>query len=639
MDTLYTVCDDVEGVLEAAGHPPDIGNGSSPLRGPVTLGPSPLGAELRTRVTREFGPDAMGYSPTQTLRDGPCVEAATLLPMKSSLDEDDLKVLRRLGRGGSGVVEAAEQTSLGRKVALKHVHFPDDQRSVATLLREAEITARLSHPSIVPVHHIFEDADLGPVVVMGLLEGRTWRSLINDPKTPDYSARAIRTAIEVCFALEYAHSQSVLHLDVKPDNVILGSFGEVYLIDWGIAMDLRNEPTRNLLKGTPAYMAPEMLTPETTPITERTDVYLLAGSLLEALTGRCPHPSATLLGAMQEASRPVDVPSDRVAPSLVGTLQRALQADPDQRFQSVAELRLALEAHLAHRDADRLLLAIQLDWRALQAEQNGTRERYLQLFRRLDAAEALWPDNEAIPSLRATLSAAWLAKALREDDLVGAAQAARGVRREDHHSMSLVSELEARQQELQRAGDHLRRLQRQLDLGHKVRQRRGAFATLLAVFFVFPSILFLSDPRWAPHSTPVMFVLALGCSLIWGGILLCWRNALSSTYASREAIHTITLCAMGVCVHRAWAVYTDQDPVHVGQLDLMIYALALASRSYLHRIFRVSAVYMVGCFAVAAVWPFTTRLLLTLGPVGVLAMLVFVSDRIPRFDRSSAGDR
>jgi hypothetical protein len=593
-------------------------------RGTPTLGPETLGDRLRSRITRELGPDAMLYSPTQTLREGARLEESTRRPAPT-LDAEDLTVLRRIGRGGSGVVEAARQSSLGRDVALKRVHYPEDQRSVDTLLREAAVTARLNHPSIVPVHRLFEDPDLGPVIVMGLLDGRTWRHG-TDAHTPEGRRACIQVAIEVCFALEYAHSQSVLHLDVKPDNILLGSFGEVHLIDWGIAMDLLVEPIRTVLKGTPTYMAPEMLTPETTPLTVRTDVYLLAGSLLEVLTGRPPHTATSLLEAMVAAAEPVHIPAS-LPPSLAAVLRRALSVDPAARHASVADLRADLEDHLAQRDAERLLLQTQLAWDDAADHPPGTCD-YRQLLARLDAADDLRPGRPDVAAFRATLARAWLAEALALDDLASARLAADRLAPEDPRCAALLDELDARQNALQRAGAHLQHMERALDLAAHSRQRRNAFGALLAVLLVVQATLTLLDPRPTPPPPEQMLALAVGCSLVWAGIVVAFRATLRATYGSREAVHTMSLAAVGIVLHRAWAVHAGTDPVAIGQVDLLLYTLILASRANLHRVFRWATVWTAACFGLATWWPLGTRLLLTVGPVGVLTMLVFLWDRV-----------
>ncbi len=258
-----------------------------------------------------------------------------------------------LGQGGMGVVRLATQVTLGRKVAVKRLApgraGPDD---VEALLSEAWLSGSLEHPNIVPVHELGLDAEGLPVLVMKRIEGLSWASLLRDPDALAAHAPSrapleahLRIFIAVCNALHYAHARGVVHRDVKPDNVMVGAFGEVYLVDWGIAS--APGPARQLA-GTPVYMAPEMLGGEHAIISALTDVYLLGAVLCELLTGRAPHDASTPERLVESvlASSPV-LPDD--APMELAALARlCMSADPTQRPASALAVRLALEDFLAH---------------------------------------------------------------------------------------------------------------------------------------------------------------------------------------------------------------------------------------------------------------------------------------------------
>ena len=157
----------------------------------------------------------------------------------------------------------------GREVAVKRLR-PEviSPETESALLHEARSTGRLEHPNIVPVH-LLDFGDEGrPRLVMKRLEGVAWRELIRQPGHPAWAhlrgdplTRHIQILMQVCNAVEYAHSRRVIHRDIKPANVMVGSFGEVYLVDWGIALDLSSHQrgTTPEVAGTPSYMAPEML--------------------------------------------------------------------------------------------------------------------------------------------------------------------------------------------------------------------------------------------------------------------------------------------------------------------------------------------------------------------------------------------
>ncbi|MCA2978545.1 MAG: serine/threonine protein kinase [Myxococcaceae bacterium] len=279
----------------------------------------------------------------------------------------DFTTGRVLGEGGMGKVVVATQRALGREVALKFLRdSPEDASRAAELLREGVVTGQLEHPNIVPVHLLARTDDGQPFFVMKRIEGTPWSTLLADPAALADFPRAgakpplvfhLEVLLEVCDAVAFAHSRGVLHRDLKPANVMLGAFGEVYLLDWGIALALDERPAlprasdERGLAGTATYMAPEMAAAEG-GLTERTDVYLLGAILYEVLTGRPPHAGATLVQQLSRAFEaappvfPADVPSE-----LAALCRRALARRPDERFPSARALHEALRDALARRDA------------------------------------------------------------------------------------------------------------------------------------------------------------------------------------------------------------------------------------------------------------------------------------------------
>lgn len=265
-----------------------------------------------------------------------------------------------------GVIRAATQIALGRSVAVKTLK--SDRRGKAAaidLLREAWVTGSLEHPNVVPVHLVEIDQDGMPVIVMKKITGVEWSKLLADPLeverrfgATDLLSWNLGILMSVLNALRYAHSCGVVHRDLKPSNVMVGDFGEVYLLDWGIAVSLRDDGSGRLplaihatqLAGTPHYMAPEMLGRAGSPsITERTDVYLVGSVLYELIAGRPPHEGASIGAVLASvvASSPAIPPS---APTeLAAICLRAMSAEPEQRFASADELRLAIQQYLEHR--------------------------------------------------------------------------------------------------------------------------------------------------------------------------------------------------------------------------------------------------------------------------------------------------
>ncbi|MFN7700504.1 MAG: serine/threonine-protein kinase, partial [Deltaproteobacteria bacterium] len=178
-----------------------------------------------------------------------------------------------LGVGGMGVVKLGQQRSLERAVALKSLKDGLESPSARLkLLREAWITGKLEHPNIVPVHDLGVDERGEPRIVLKRIEGASWSSLLTDRDevrrrfdSEDLLEWNLRVLLEVARALHFAHARGIVHRDLKPENVMIGSFGEVYLVDWGLAVALEDDGTSRLplardateLAGTPSYMAPE----------------------------------------------------------------------------------------------------------------------------------------------------------------------------------------------------------------------------------------------------------------------------------------------------------------------------------------------------------------------------------------------
>jgi serine/threonine protein kinase len=160
----------------------------------------------------------------------------------------EIEILRTLGEGGMGQVFLARQHSLDRQVAVKAIK-PSQVGEYAQLamLHEARIAGALEHPNVVPIHSLSQDADGLPLLVMKRIDGTSWKDLLKNPRHPywlkepqERLQQNIEILMQVCNALHFAHTKGVLHRDIKPENVMLGNFGEIYLLDWGIAVHLEN---------------------------------------------------------------------------------------------------------------------------------------------------------------------------------------------------------------------------------------------------------------------------------------------------------------------------------------------------------------------------------------------------------------
>lgn len=280
----------------------------------------------------------------------------------------DLILGDEIGRGGMAMVHRARQMPIRRDVAIKRLREDLSLESAkGELLREALIVSQLEHPNILPIYDIRVDAEGDPVLVMKRIDGVCWWDIINDPNDPDYQRFGhftlewhLQTMVQVTHAISYAHAKGIIHRDIKPENVMIGEFGEVYVLDWGIAVALDDRyggqlPTRADVKtvvGTPAYLAPEMTEADGNALSTATDVYLLGSTLHEILTGEPPHQGDTVVDKMLSAAQsvPKEYP-DNVPRELAGICRRAMARRPEERYDDVGEMREALLAFLDHRSS------------------------------------------------------------------------------------------------------------------------------------------------------------------------------------------------------------------------------------------------------------------------------------------------
>jgi serine/threonine-protein kinase len=276
------------------------------------------------------------------------------------LDTGDRYVIGpQLGRGGMGEVVAAHDTRIGREIAIKRLHDDDPGPvALARFLREARIQGRLDHPAIPPVHELDHDADGRPFFAMKKLSGHTLAEALRDPELrPKFPRqRLLRAFVDVCLAIEFAHNRGVIHRDIKPSNVLLGEYGEVYVLDWGVARMVNGEPeigvtVAGAALGTPGYMSPEQIRGRI-DVDARADVYALGCILYEILAGTTLHPrgDAALMSALHPVDARPSTRADDVPPELDALCVAATALDREARVPSARALGDAVQAYL---DGDR----------------------------------------------------------------------------------------------------------------------------------------------------------------------------------------------------------------------------------------------------------------------------------------------
>src|SRR5579864_3006287 len=323
---------------------------------------------------------------------------------------------KEIDRGGMGIIYRATDTVLGREVAVKVLQEKYGALSEAALrfAFEARITGQLQHPSIPPVHDLGTLSDGRPFLAMKLIKGKTLDESLKD--RPDAAAdrgRLVAVFEQICQALAYAHSHDVIHRDLKPANVMVGAFGEVQVMDWGLAKILGAEPapasptetqsdaTRALpqispssdlgspteagsMLGTPAFAPPEQVAGEIEKVDTRADVFGLGAILAVILTGKPPYVGATfesvrvmaLRGKLDDCFARLDASWSE--PELVALCKRCLAFEPAERppnagevAKAVAELRAAADERARRAELER----VRVEGEQATAEARATERR------------------------------------------------------------------------------------------------------------------------------------------------------------------------------------------------------------------------------------------------------------------------
>ena len=369
-----------------------------------------------------------------------------------------------IGRGGTADVFRGLQNSLGREVAIKR-GLHQDASTRQRFLAEAQVTASLDHSAILPIHDLVEMPDGNPALVMKLVRGQAWDQVL---KTPRALAVELGVLMQVAQAVAFAHHRGVVHLDLKPANVMVSDFGEVLLMDWGCAAAL-NEGVQERMPlvpmardidrafGTPAYMPPEQATGDGERIGVGTDVYLLGSILHRLLAGRPPHRR----GSFQETLLAVvsgHIPElpESTPPALVALRDRAMAAHPDGRHPNVEAFMRELGSWIEHRKSDELARNALVTLRLLERQLEPTEALYVDMEAALGGFEQalrLWPENPTAMDgqqrarqaiIRLALSAGDLGLAEAHAARIGSEGARADALREVHEARQRSAEQERR---------------------------------------------------------------------------------------------------------------------------------------------------------------------------------------------------
>jgi len=454
----------------------------------------------------------------------PMQQAATHEPPCRRVGDDehaDYRLYDTIGQGGMGVVHWASQRGLARRIALKRLRSDkmDDPLARLAFVTEALVTAQLEHPNIVTVHELCVDADGRPFYLMKPVHGRAWSRCRHGFSL----ARNLDILLTVCDAVAYAHSRGVLHRDLKPGNIMIGSYGEVVVMDWGLAVavpDHADSPAPSLaglqgepaIGGTPAYMPPEMALGQGDRIDIRSDVYLLGAILFELLHDEPPHDGDSVLDCLRHAAGNQLVTSTHRG-ELAAIANKALATEPADRYSDVAGFRASVSDYRAHAES------MQLSERAAErldlAMASSDYDAFARALYGFEEALGLWSGNRR--ALRGRQEARWAyaTAALEKNDLDLAASL---IGDEPEGLEDLAQQLQqarARRQQTQQAERRLARVEAQR---HRESDRK--WHCIAAEDFQDDSF----HQRWQVHSINQMW--SPGELRLWGGspALIIYRD-------------------------------------------------------------------------------------------------------------------
>ena len=576
-----------------------------------------------------------------------------------------LELLGPLAEGGMGVIYRAEQRPLKREVAVKTLkdEFLDEDFK-HRLLREAHITGLVEHPNIVPLYALEHDERGAPLLVMKRIEGESWRKFIRGEADPpgltegdDRLAWHLSVLLEVCDAVHYAHSRGILHLDLKPDNVMIGGFRDVYLVDWGVACSFREEHRGWLpmadevteVLGTPAYMPPEMVDPSRYDLGIHSDVYLLGGLLFEILAKRPPHEGASIKDLLFAAYRANigEIPAD-APPELTAIVRRAMAPEPTKRYGSAEAFRRAISDFLQHRSSAELADRSQRELEAIRqrlACPDRTGEAASHLLRqfsecRFGFAQALreWPANER--AKEGFIEATLLMAGYHIDN--GEAASAESLLDEladvPEASIERVTLLRQGIELLRQEAARLSRMQEEQD-DISTRRIRAFYILIAAGAFNVPLlggwILGLQGLYHYEAWHSLAFTSLLSGMLAGGALVM--RKHLMPNRASRRMVVAICVISLLMFLRRGLALAMGQEGLRDMATDVFLFGSGLAVLATVtdRRLLLPAIAFVLA--APFIVWlPAHTLLIVaaaTMGGVGSTAWMWIASDRKMRLEK------
>ncbi len=307
----------------------------------------------------------------------------------------EYRIDKPIGEGGMGLITRARQSSIDRDVAVKTIkgQAARSQEARDRFLSEAVVTGALEHPNVVPIYDLGANNRDEIFYVMKEVRGTEWAKQMDE----NSEAQNLDILLRVADAVAFAHAKGIVHRDLKPANVMLGEFGEVLVMDWGLALPLTHfgkdvVAVTDAPAGTPNYMAPEMVNGPSSAIGPASDIYLLGAILFRFLTGKPPHTGKNALDCMMAAGVNEIIKTDR-NDELMTIARKAMATDPADRFKTVKEFQQAIADYRTHLES--LALSKRAEEHFETAKRTGDYREYQAATLSFEEAIRFWNGNES----------------------------------------------------------------------------------------------------------------------------------------------------------------------------------------------------------------------------------------------------